>query len=222
MRKTAELDWSQTLPTAGKVTMYQPSTVGGLRIPGGPLQGFLTSTAIGAGLGAGVGGLVNMFSDDDEKRKKKRSRKWMLLGALGTGIPSGVASYGIAKKTVPRFGWLKGLTDTSVDKQASQAWMPMEVTSAVNTIASDNNMTPFAKALSINMVLEANQGQGQGQFTFGQLAQAGAGAGLGLLGGTVMARVLSDMIGLPRAGTRKFMGRGGILGGALIGGGFVR
>ena len=84
-------------------------------------------------------------------------------------------------------------------------------------------MTPFAKALSMGMVLDAARAQGdKSLFTMGQLVNAGIGAGLGGLGGIMMARMLGDMFGVPRQQTSSILGRGGLLAGGLVGSGLVR
>ena len=230
MNKNA-VNFKKTFDTLGHGLMYRPTSLGGgIRIPGGPVQGFLASTGAGALGGYGVGSLANLWSGDDDEKKKSRAKRWALLGAIAAGLPAAVKSFGMAEGTVPQHGWFRGLVDvpqggpetaTSTRVKVGNSWMPMEVVPAVNRIASDNDMTPFAKALSIGMVLDANQNK-PGPISFGQLAKAGIGAGLGVLGGTLMARVLSDMLGLPRAGTQTAMQYGGGLGGALTGAGFVR
>lgn len=224
MEKTA-FNAKKTFDVLGRGLMYRPTELGsGLRIPGGPLQGFLTSTAVGGLGGYGVGSLVNTWADDDQAAKRRRALKWAILGALATGVPAAIKSVGMASSSVPRQGSVSGLVDVqpaAETKAANVEWMPVGLVPAIDRVASDNQMTPFAKTLSINMLLDANQAQ-PGALSFGQLAKAGIGAGLGVLGGTLMARVLTDMLGLPQAGTRSFMQRGGGLGGALIGAGFVQ
>ena len=149
-----------------------------------------------------------------------------------TGIPAAVKSYGMAKHTVPEQGLMNGLMNVQPEKsvtplkKASMAawppmeWMPMGVGQALNQVAESNELTPYVKALSINMILDAHR-EKPGMMSFGQLAKAGVGAGLGVMAGTVIARALTSMLGLPAVGTQTFMrGGGGIVGG-LLGGGFA-
>ena len=224
----AAVNFKKTFDVLGHGLMYRPTELGdGMRIPGGPLQGAVMSTGLGAGAGYGAGSLVNLWSGDNEEKKKQRARRWAIIGALAAGLPAIVKSYGMASSTIPQQGLVNGLVDVRPDaelatKEGSMGWVPVTAAPAVNMIASDNQMTPFAKALSIQMVLDAERDKPGSPLSFGQLAKAGVGAGLGVLGGTMMARVLTDLLGLPQPGTRTFMQRGGGLGGALVGAGFVQ
>lgn len=201
----------------GQVTGYSDGW-----IPGGPLQGFLASTALGAGGGWLASKIWNALGDEDPEEKKQTTRKWSIIGGLLTGVPAAIGSASYAVPSIQQHG-ISGLfkypTKSGAVKKAFD-WPPqnnMPLFQTVGAIAAANDLSPVSKAMAIDAVQQAAS---SGQLTFGTLLSGAVGAGLGLMVGSGVARVLDAFVGLPPAG-KKLVTTTGLLGGALKGIGLI-
>ena len=193
------------LPALGQVTGYKPTSLGPLRIPGGPVQGFVGSTLLGAGVGGLGGWILNQFA---RRPDRGRARRWALLGALAAGIPAGIGSFGLAKDNYGKIG-VPGLFDTAAAKAAAS--VPFGV--GVEGVIADPAMTPWQKALSLEVLREANRSGGS-LLTVEDLVKGAVGAGLGYAAGHLMAKTLVSMFGIPDGAVPWLRRAGAGVGGA--------
>lgn len=208
-RDPGVFDVSKTLPTLGRITGYRPNNIAGVRIPGGPLQGFLGATALGVGGGWLAGHAVNLFKSDSDAKKKRRVRNWMLMGGLGAAAPAALTSYGLASKSIPERG-ISGLWDTGVKEGA---YVPIGITT--EAIVTDPSMTPFQRAMSLEVLRGASDGKQEGIVQFSDLLRGAVGAGLGWGAGSLVAGAIDGLFGI-EPGTSKFIkAMGATLGGGL-------
>jgi len=83
-----------------QVTGYADKEIGPLTIPGGPIPGLLTTAGLGLGGGWLGSKIYNMIRGGEDEAKKKRTRNWMILGALGAGIPAAAHSYSLGREAL--------------------------------------------------------------------------------------------------------------------------
>lgn len=95
-----KFDWSKTPERVGVGLGFRDTNIGSLTIPGSPIRGIMTSTALGGVLGNVGERAVNFFKpDEDEERRRQRRLKWTAFGAAGglglgalIGVPAMIAN----------------------------------------------------------------------------------------------------------------------------------
>jgi hypothetical protein len=276
----------------GDVMGYGNTKLGPVTIPGSPLRGFAQTTGLGIGAGYLGSKLYNWFKDDGDEEKARRTKNWMLMGGLGSGIPAGAFSLAGAIPAVKDYG-IGGLVNfpgTQTEKPAAAAVMsgmvaipkpkafpmlpttrrfkpkatvstkpaggspaefaksaceqamvllqPMTIKIAqervmqkqawgfgdqdmfpvghsMELIATDPVMTPVDKALAMNVILTASNNQPRGLIGLGDLVRGAVGAGLGYAAGTMVAKAMDGLLGLPDP-IQKVLHATGAIGGALM------